>query len=169
MNSRLLNVFDVLLQLFNFNLSEISLSSIDTQCDAKSGNSLSSKKRKKKREKNTRTCILEAGSSIITTPSLEVWVWYPVCTCYGISVTVRLCLKLKPNVCSALREVNCMLAIWSRVKDLRQACDMKCKSVLKKKKKLFCFFYVYFFFFFFLMLRFFLFIFFKDQLVILVL
>lgn len=70
-----------------------------------------------------------------TTPSLEVLVWYPVCTCYGISVTVRLCLKQKPNVCSALREMNCMLAIWSRVKDQRQACDMKCKSVFN-----FCFF-----------------------------
>lgn len=28
-----------------------------------------------------------------------------------------------------------MLAIWSRVKDPRQACDMKCKSVFN-----FCFF-----------------------------
>lgn len=92
-----------------------------------------------------------------TTPSLEVLVWYPVCTCYGISVTVRLCLKLKPNVCSALREVNCMLAIWSRVTDQRQACDMKCKSVFN-----FFFFFLSFFYDFF---SFFCFVF-KDQLVI---
>lgn len=122
--------------------------------------------------KKKRRSILVSPSEreLGTTPSLEVLVWYPVCTCYGISVTVRLCLKLKPNVCSALREVNCMLAIWSRVKDLRQACDMKCKSVLN----FFLFFYGFLFFslfflffssFFYLMLR----VFFKDQLVILVL
>lgn len=80
--------------------------------------------------KKKHTCYPTLDQVLGTTPSLEVLVWYPVCTCYGISVTVRLCLKQKPNVCSALREVNCMLAIWSRVKDQRQACDMKCKSVL---------------------------------------
>lgn len=102
----------------------------DTKCDAKSGNSLSSKKNNKKtKEEEKKTACIPLDQVRWTTPSLEVLVWYPVCTCYGISVTVRLCLKLKPNVCSALREVNCMLAIWSRVKDLRQACDMKCKSV----------------------------------------
>lgn len=79
-----------------------------------------------------------------TTPSLEVLVWYPVCTCYGISVTVRLCLKQKPNVCSALREVNCMLDIWSGVKDQRQACDMKCKSVFNF---VLCFYFFHFIFF----------------------
>lgn len=97
----------------------------DTKCDAKSGNSLSSKK-KKKRKKTT--CI-PLEQVFETTLSLEVLVWYPVCTCYGISVTVRLFWKQKPSVCSALREVNCMLDIWSRVQEQCQACDMKCKSV----------------------------------------
>lgn len=87
------------------------------------------KQQKNKRRRKKKTACIPLDQVRWTTPSLEVLVWYPVCTCYGISVTVRLCLKLKPNVCSALREVNCMLAIWSRVKDLRQACDMKCKSV----------------------------------------
>lgn len=116
----------------------------DTKCDAKSGNSLSSKKKttKKQKKKEKKKLLASFWDQVRrTTPSLEVLVWYPVCTCYGISVTVRLCLKLKPNVCSALREVNCMLAIWSRVKDLRQACDMKCKSVF--------FFFLFFLFFFF--------------------
>lgn len=119
-NSRLFNVFGVLLQLLWF--VRYLIVWFDTKCDAKSGNSLSSKKKKQ---------ILASwnGSSIRNTPSLEVFVWYPVCTCYGIPVTVRLCSKLKPNVCLTLREVNCMLAIRSGVKDLRQACDMKCKSV----------------------------------------
>lgn len=125
----------------------------DTKCDAKSGNSLSSKKKqqKNKRRRKKKTACIPLDQVRWTTPSLEVLVWYPVCTCYGISVTVRLCLKLKPNVCSALREVNCMLAIWSRVKDLRQACDMKCKSVF------FFFFFFKFplFFSFFLLLFFF--------------
>lgn len=96
------------------------------------------------------TCSRPTWDGVLgTTPSLEVLVWYPVCTCHGISVTVRLCLKLKPNVCSALREVNCMLAIWSGVKDLRQACDMKCKSVF------FSFFYVFLLLFFLFLIIFF--------------
>lgn len=85
---------------------------------------------KKKRKKREISVLVSHPDRVLgSTPCLEVLVWYPVCTCYGISVTVRLCLKQKPNVCSALREVNCMLDIWSRVKDQRQACDMKCKSV----------------------------------------
>lgn len=86
---------------------------------------------KKKKGKNKKSILVSHPDQVLgtTTPCLEVLVWYPVCTCYGISVTVRLCLKQKPNVCSALREVNCMLDIWSGVKDQRQACDMKCKSV----------------------------------------
>lgn len=136
---------------------------------------LPKKTTKKQKKKKKKTACIPLDQVRWTTPSLEVLVWYPVCTCYGISVTVRLCLKLKPNVCSALREVNCMLAIWSRVKDLRQACDMKCKSV-------FFFFFSFFNFLFFLIFFFLLlFIFFvvegfvlfwfflKDQLVILVL
>lgn len=109
------------------------------------------KQQKNKRRRKKKTACIPLDQVRWTTPSLEVLVWYPVCTCYGISVTVRLCLKLKPNVCSALREVNCMLAIWSRVKDLRQACDMKCKSVF------FFFFFFKFplFFLFFLLLFFF--------------
>lgn len=131
------------------------------------------KQQKNKRRRKKKTACIPLDQVRWTTPSLEVLVWYPVCTCYGISVTVRLCLKLKPNVCSALREVNCMLAIWSRVKDLRQACDMKCKSVF-----FFFFFFKFplFFFFFFFIIGFFLllrvlfcFVFLKDQLVILVL
>ena len=96
-----------------------------------------------------------------TTPPLEVLVWYPVCT-YSTVVyilAIRLCHKLKPNVFLTLREVNCMLAIWSRVKDLRQACDMKCTFVS------FCFRFGFF--------NVFVvegyFYFFEDQLVILVL
>lgn len=131
----------------------------DTKCDAKSGNSLSSKKKqqKNKRRRKKKTACIPLDQVRWTTPSLEVLVWYPVCTCYGISVTVRLCLKLKPNVCSALREVNCMLAIWSRVKDLRQACDMKCKSVF------FFFSFLNFLVFFFVVEGFVLFCFFKRS------
>lgn len=114
----------------------------------------------KKRKKKKRSILVSSLDRVLgTTPSLEVLVWYPVCTCYGISVTVRLCLKQKPNVCSALREVNCMLAIWSRVKDQRQACDMKCKSVFI----LFFIFFTFLFFkifFFFSVEGFFLFLFF---------
>lgn len=121
----------------------------------------------KKKGKNKKSILVSRPDQVLgtTTPCLEVLVWYPVCTCYGISVTVRLCLKQKPNVCSALREVNCMLDIWSGVKDQRQACDMKCKSVFN-----FYFFFLFLFYFnyFFLLLRVF-FFFFKDQLVILVL
>lgn len=131
------------------------------------------KQQKNKRRRKKKTACIPLDQVRWTTPSLEVLVWYPVCTCYGISVTVRLCLKLKPNVCSALREVNCMLAIWSRVKDLRQACDMKCKSVFFFFSFLnFLFFFSFFFIivFFFLLLRvLFCFVFLKDQLVILVL
>lgn len=130
------------------------------------------KQQKNKRRRKKKTACIPLDQVRWTTPSLEVLVWYPVCTCYGISVTVRLCLKLKPNVCSALREVNCMLAIWSRVKDLRQACDMKCKSVFFFFSFLnFLFFFLFFIIvFFFLLLRvLFCFVFLKDQLVILVL
>lgn len=131
------------------------------------------KQQKNKRRRKKKTACIPLDQVRWTTPSLEVLVWYPVCTCYGISVTVRLCLKLKPNVCSALREVNCMLAIWSRVKDLRQACDMKCKSVFFFFSFLNFLFFFFFFFFiivFFLLLRvLFCFVFLKDQLVILVL
>lgn len=134
---------------------------------------LPKKTTKKQKKKKKKTACIPLDQVRWTTPSLEVLVWYPVCTCYGISVTVRLCLKLKPNVCSALREVNCMLAIWSRVKDLRQACDMKCKSVFFfffffKFPLFFSFFFIIVFFF--LLLRvLFCFVFLKDQLVILVL
>lgn len=103
------------------------------------------------KKKKKSILVSHPGSSIRNNPSLEVLVWYPVCTCYGISVTVRLCLKLKPNVCSALREVNCMLAIWSRVKDQRQACDMKCKSVFYFLFLVFIF--IFFYVFLFLLLR----------------
>lgn len=111
------------------------------------------KQQKNKRRRKKKTACIPLDQVRWTTPSLEVLVWYPVCTCYGISVTVRLCLKLKPNVCSALREVNCMLAIWSRVKDLRQACDMKCKSVF-----FFFFFFKFPLFFSFFLLLFFFFV-----------
>lgn len=130
------------------------------------------KQQKNKRRRKKKTACIPLDQVRWTTPSLEVLVWYPVCTCYGISVTVRLCLKLKPNVCSALREVNCMLAIWSRVKDLRQACDMKCKSVFFFSFFNFLFFLIFFFiivYFFCCWGFFFLFVFLKDQLVILVL
>lgn len=73
-----------------------------------------------------------------------------VCTCFGKSVTLSSSWKQKPNVCSALREVNCMLDIWSRVQDQRQACDMKCKSVFNFYFFLFVFIFTCWGFFFFL-------------------
>lgn len=51
-------------------------------------NSLSSEKRKKEKKPYLHPQI---EASIRNTPSLEVFVWYLVCTCYGIPVTVRSC------------------------------------------------------------------------------
>lgn len=82
-------------------------------------NSLSSEKKNKKKNKKRKKkpCLRpRIGASRRNTPSLEVFVWWPSLHMLWYSCYRTVVSKLKPNTCLTLREVNCMLAVWSGVK-----------------------------------------------------